>query len=75
MSELRGNNFGYNKVAVPIGTAIEGNRIWMHLRQPKRAQPEIIINPEQDFKNNCTLNFRNSKYFNQLKKNMKNHIK
>ena len=74
-AELRANKFGINKVVVPIGVGFEGNRIWMHLKQPKRNPLEVFLKPDQNLENTNNLNFRNSKYFNQLKKTMEVDLK
>ena len=69
-AELRANEYGQNKIAVPVGGGIEGNRIWMHLRQPRKSPPDIFIKPYQNISNPSVLNFRNNKYLSQLKKRL-----
>ena len=34
MAYLRNNEFGVNKLAVPIGSRVPGTQIWMQIRQP-----------------------------------------
>ena len=44
-SELRSNEFEQNKISVPIGGGIEGSKIWMHLRKPKKSPPDMFAKP------------------------------